>query len=161
MDPLDDEFREDVNAISHSVEEVKLFQQEDIVLPEGTFIDLRFSGNLDSRSGTYSPLAYSTDPILLLFDEQGHPDRIFMGRDYQELINGSFSLLVRYYQDIEKRQPKENPLLLTQQILSEANSKWVTIGKNGDTFTKPNIPPESGDSIPALVREARKRTRSH
>ena len=143
------------------VENLDVFEHQDVELPEGSIIDLRFSGMLPSNNN-YSTFAQSRDRIVLLCNERGLPDRyLFGGRT--ELLAGETALLMRKYMDfdpVDIENPEERRIEVARRVFESEDSFWVTTNpRNGRTNAQKVVKPKTADSVEQIVMDSKALTK--
>ena len=139
------------------IEDLVVFENDDLELPVGTLIDLRFSGMLVSEN-TYSSFAHSRDRVILLCNEKGLPDRyLFGGRT--ELLGGKTSLLLREYSDFEPvdiEDPEERRIEIARRVFEAENAYWVTTNpRTGTTNSQRVVKPKTANSVNQIVMDSK------
>ena len=143
---------------------------EEIALPIGTVLDWRFCSHWNSpddyAEDTFNDTSVPDRGFVLLFDEQGLPLTLAKVNGLHEvppsasLLSGSTNYLVRAYRDFDQEfitaDPETREFELSQQILSQEDSRWVTSSATtGKITTSGVIKPTSTDSIRSMLFQSR------
>lgn len=157
----EEEEQEELFEEEFVIEDLVVFENQDVELPVGTLIDLRFSGMLVPEN-SYSSFAQSRDRIILLCNKKGLPDRyLFGGRT--ELLAGKTSLLLREYLDFEPiniADPEERRIEIARRVFETENAYWVTTNpRTGTTNSQRVVKPKTADSVHQIVMDSKVLTR--
>ncbi len=127
----------------------QLIETSEVILPEGYYIDLRYSGPLDGSDEdanastlTKFSLVGDTSDIMVFFARDGGIDRIVYNGNRVRL-GGALYLYVTEFDpaDADPGNPLDETAMAIR-MLSKPNSMWVTIGEQtGGVSIGYNAPP--------------------
>ena len=127
----------------------QIIQSTEVTLPEGYYIDLRYSGPLDGLDDDTNPatltkfsLQGDNSDLLIFFGSNGGIDRIqFNGLRVR--LGGALYLLVNEY-DPADAVAGLDASAMASRILAKSNALWVTIGEQtGGVSIGYNSPPSA------------------